>query len=847
MQWLAVGLAGVVGAVAGPESVEVSPDRSSGVYRVGDEVRWTVTWTDETRPAPASVDYVFKRGGATEVASGTVDFAAGVARLESKFAAPNTMLLEVSWREGEETFKDQGGAVAAPEQIGLAVEAPADFDAWWAEKIAELAAVPMHPRLAVKETAVPGVAYGLITMDNIRGSEIHGQWAKPSGGEALPALLRVQWAGVYGLNPAWVTERAAAGWLTLNILPHDLPIDETEAYYAEQRAGPLQDYFGQGNEDRETSYFLRMYLSCYRAVEYLKSRPDWDGRTIVVTGTSQGGQQTFVTAGLHPDVTAGLALVPAGADFNGTVAGRAVGFPFWPTMSEGKDAAAVAAAGGYFDIVNFAARIKCPMLVGVGLRDTVCPPVGIFAAVNQLKPYHELVILPTSGHQNENGSQDAFTDRLEQGWLPALKMGLPAPSGLDRDADHAGMIKQLGLTGMRPGANPNEPNSPQAPNYDEAKAHPYPNIPDALIFDDGTPVRAAAEWPRRRAEIAVHFEREVYGRIPDDVPGVTWAVRETKVETKGEVPVITKRLAGRVDNSAYPFLEVTIELSVSTPVEAAGPVPVMLHFGWPDWVMALFPVAPGPTWEEQVLAHGWGVATIVPTSFQADNGEGLHRGIIGLTNLGQPRTPEQWGALRAWGWGASRALDYFETDPDVDATRVTMEGLSRYGKAAAVAVAFDERFSIGFIGSSGKGGLAMHRRDFGERLENLTGSYAYHWMAGNYLKYGSVLNAGDLPVDAHELIALMAPRPVFVSVGSPDVEGQWIDQRGNFEAAVEAASVYELIGKIGLGTDTYPGTGPALVSGDLAWRQHEGGHTTLPNWPAFLAWADRYIGVSKGD
>ncbi len=189
MQWLAVGLAGVVGAVAGPESVEVSPDRSSGVYRVGDEVRWTVTWTDETRPAPASVDYVFKRGGATEVASGTVDFAAGVARLESKFAAPNTMLLEVSWREGEETFKDQGGAVAAPEQIGLAVEAPADFDAWWAEKIAELAAVPMHPRLAVKETAVPGVAYGLITMDNIRGSEIHGQWAKPSGGGGVTGVV----------------------------------------------------------------------------------------------------------------------------------------------------------------------------------------------------------------------------------------------------------------------------------------------------------------------------------------------------------------------------------------------------------------------------------------------------------------------------------------------------------------------------------------------------------------------------------------------------------------------------------------------------------------------------------
>jgi len=424
-----------VGAWA--ESVMVRPDRDRGGYRAGDTVKWTVTWADEASGAPAALDYVFKLGGETEVESGTVVLVDGQVQLESVIAEPNTMLLEVSWEHEGETHKEQGGAVASPDEIKVAVDEPADFDAWWASKIAELATVPMKPELAAMEVGSEGVDYAQVTMDHFRGSRIYGQVARPSVGEKFPAILRVQWAGVYGLQTEWVTERAQAGWLALNIMPHDLPIDEPETFYQEQTEGPLKHYFTQGNEDRETSYFLRMYLSCYRAVEYLKSRPDWDGRTIVVTGTSQGGQQTFVTAGLHPDITAALALVPAGADFNGAAVGRSVGFPYWPGMSEGKDAAAVAKTGGYFDIVNFARRIECPMLVGVGLRDLSCPPAGIFAAMNQLKFYRELVVLPTSGHQNVNGSQDAFTARMEQGWLPALKMGLPAPSGLDRNAAHA--------------------------------------------------------------------------------------------------------------------------------------------------------------------------------------------------------------------------------------------------------------------------------------------------------------------------------------------------------------------------------------------------------------------------
>src|SRR5690606_38844863 len=152
-----------------------------------------------------------------------------------------------------------------------------------------------------------------------------------------------------------------------------------------------------------------------------------------------------------------------------------------------------------------------------------------------------------------------------------------------------------------------------------------------------------------------------------------------------------------------------------------------------------------------------------------------------------------------------------------------------------------------FIGSSGAGGAKLHRRNFGELVENLAGGGAHHWMAGNYLKYAGPLTWDDLPVDAHELIALCAPRPVFVSAGAADVEGQWIDQRGMFMATVAAAPVYELLGQRGLGTAVFPAVGTALVDGELAWRQHRRGHTTLPNWPAYLRWAARYTEDGRAD
>ncbi|MCC2670531.1 MAG: hypothetical protein K0Q72_3002 [Armatimonadetes bacterium] len=421
----------------------------------------------------------------------------------------------------------------------------------------------------------------------------------------------------------------------------------------------------------------------------------------------------------------------------------------------------------------------------------------------------------------------------------------PSPEQQARTrADHEHLLGQLKITALRPGANGN-PTAPNAANADEAKVGSY-TLPDPLKLKDGTAVTNARQWERRRVELFEEFDREVYGRVPRATPKVTWEVTGTTKEVKGTTPVVTRTLVGHVDNAAHPEITVDIRLSLTTPENAAGPVPVVMEFGF------LFPTRPGvpaftpprgagPGWQEQVAAKGWGYAVLVPASIQADHGAGLRGGIIGLVNQGQPRKPEDWGALRAWAWGASRALDYLETDKTVDAKRVAIEGLSRYGKAALVTMAYDPRFAVGFIGSSGAGGAKLYRRDFGEKVENLAGSGEYHWMAGNFVKYAGPLTPADLPVDAHELVALCAPRPVFISCGSPQVEGNWVDSRGQFLAAVAAGPVYRLLGKKDLGTSEMPAIEAGLTEGDLAFRQHASGHTTGPNWPTFLTFAERYF------
>lgn len=470
--------------------------------------------------------------------------------------------------------------------------------------------------------------------------------------------------------------------------------------------------------------------------------------------------------------------------------------------------------------------------------------------------------------------------------------------------DHDNMMQQLGIKKLRPGPSGNE-SAPNHANYDESLANPCSQLPDLLVMKNGKKVTSPEEWwKQRRPQIIEDFEREVYGRLPKKIPKVTWKVKITDREFVNRIPVIVKMLVGHVDNSDYPLINVDMNMMLVVPTNVKGPVPVLMMFsGRPTFPS---PAQPGPdemekinasfkemmikndptlkaifdkypayspvtrlpppnffappkpeeeiTPQERLLAAGWGYVTIETNSIQADNGAGLTRGIIGLCNKGQPRKPDDWGSLRAWAWGAARGLDYLETDTLVDAKKVGIEGVSRYGKAALVTLAFESRFAVGLIGSSGKGGATLHRRVFGEAVESLTGTGEYHWMAGNYLKYGTEESSFgkksgcDLPVDSHELIALCAPRLIFISYGIPEKgDARWLDQQGSWMATVAAGSVFKLLGvkDIGVSNDYVKEKMPAVLSGlldgELAWRQHDGGHTDAPNFKYFIPWASKFL------
>lgn len=406
-------------------------------------------------------------------------------------------------------------------------------------------------------------------------------------------------------------------------------------------------------------------------------------------------------------------------------------------------------------------------------------------------------------------------------------------------ADHQQMMQMLGITALRPGPSGN-PSDPNAANSDESKATTYTTLPDPLVLNSGAKVSSPAQWLPRKKEITEHFDREIYGRLPEKLPSVQWKLVSIKDTLEGQQAVRLKTLRGIVDNTNFPAIKVEIDLTLGTPLKSEKAVPIIMEFGW-NFPAGFGRQPEGKSWKEMMLEQGWGFALLVPTSVQADNGVGLREGIIGLVNKGQARKADDWGALRAWAWGASKAMDYFETDRDVDAARVGIEGLSRYGKAAIVTMAYDARFAIGFIGSSGAGGAKILRRTFGEQVENLASSAEYHWFAPNFIKYAGPLTPNDLPVDAHQLVALCAPRPVFISVGSPTVEGQWIDAKGMFLAASEASPVYELLGMKSLSCPEFPPLGTNCSDGELAFRQHEGGHTVTPNWPYFIEFALRYF------
>jgi hypothetical protein len=347
---------------------------------------------------------------------------------------------------------------------------------------------------------------------------------------------------------------------------------------------------------------------------------------------------------------------------------------------------------------------------------------------------------------------------------------------------------------------------------------------------------------------------------------------------------------------------VDITASITTPANAAGKVPVIIQWGGGGAGRGRGPAAAGrggpapaaggaragggapsanpstppfpngaATWQQAAISLGWGYGNLVPASIQADGGgDNLRRGIIGLINKGEGRQPEDWGALRAWAWGASRLMDYLETDALVDARQVAFQGHSRYGKATMVTMVYEPRILNGFVSSSGEGGAKLWRHLVGQQVESLGNAGEYYWMAGNFIRYSGPLTVDDLPIDQHQFIALVAPRPIFIS-GGEYIEGNgvpgtnsryslenWQDTPGTFMATAGASPVWPLLGgkplsnaALDLRFDTVPDPvavkarmpppNTALIDGDIAFRQHDGGHVDGPNWPTFIEFAGRYF------
>lgn len=420
-------LAVAAALAAAEQTLVLTPSVASAIYEPKAPISWTVKAAGEGTIPLDKVTFQVRRSGAQVIGEGVLDLSAGPGTISTSLDEPGTVLVELTAKAkeaGQKDLKVLAGAAVAPRKITPSLPPPDDFDGFWKSKLEELAAVPANPVLESQPSERDGVDYWQITMDNIRGSKIHGQVAKPKKEGRFPALLIVQWAGVYPLPKNFATGDAAAGWLVLNINAHDLPIDKPADFYKQLADTTLKGYTAIGNDDREQSYFLRMYLSCARAVDYLASRPDWDGKTLVVTGNSQGGLQSLVTAGLRPQqITALMVNVPAGCDNTAADAKRAAGWPNWINSGKGKDAAKVHETSRYFDGMNFASRVTCPALVGMGLIDTTSRPDGVFGAINSLKGPVEMVVMPEYGHQ---GKHEAYYARFGA-WKAALVAGKPAP------------------------------------------------------------------------------------------------------------------------------------------------------------------------------------------------------------------------------------------------------------------------------------------------------------------------------------------------------------------------------------------------------------------------------------
>jgi len=390
------------------------PFHASGIYRLGERVGWTVR--APMGAAYTKYSYEIRENNLKVIKSGVLDVSSGAGVLETSLDHPGMIYASLSFIGApapsqpptrQELDKMAVGAAVAPEQIRPPVAKPADFNSFWAGKLTALKQVPINPRLEPAATDREGVDLFTVTLDSLN-SQVHGYLGTPKGGGKHPALVIYQYAGVYPLLKSAVTDRAAEGWLTFDVDSHDMPPDQATA---------PTDYARLGDENRETSYFLNMYLRDTRALDYIQSRPDWDGKTIVIMGTSMGGQQSFVTAGLNPGrITAMIVNVPAGTNFSGDLHGSKRGYPNWPV-----DDPKVVETARYFDAMNFASAIRAKSLVALGLIDTTSPPFGVFATFNQIQAPKEAIPMRESDHNNITPQQEGDFYRRAKEALDSLR------------------------------------------------------------------------------------------------------------------------------------------------------------------------------------------------------------------------------------------------------------------------------------------------------------------------------------------------------------------------------------------------------------------------------------------
>lgn len=402
-----------VASLCAAQQPKFTPYKASGIYDINEKVGWTAALPQGALSTDYS--YTIRKNNQVVIKTGKLDFSLGRALIETTIDEPAMVYVEITPLSNPKT-KIALGAAVAPDELRPSVPRPKDFDRFWQSKIKMLKAIPPNSTLAPADSGKPGVEYAIIKMNNINGASVHGQIAKPARPGKFPALVIFQWASPpYPLQKQWVTDRAAEGWLALNIEPHDVLPNQPQAYY-DALPQELKNYHLIGRDDRDKNYFLQMYLADYRAVDFIASHPDWDGKTLVAMGTSMGGQQSLAVAGLHPKITHVIVNEPAGCDVNGPLKGRASGYPNWPVND-----LKIRQTALYFDPVNFASRIKATSLIAIGFVDTVTPPVGIWIAFNQIKGPKEAAPMVDSphNHQATPEQQRPYTERSAE-WLNTL-------------------------------------------------------------------------------------------------------------------------------------------------------------------------------------------------------------------------------------------------------------------------------------------------------------------------------------------------------------------------------------------------------------------------------------------